>query len=236
MMANNSSGARSVIYGKTGDHVATQRVVLADGSAATLQPLAGAALDAARQGDGLLARAYRDVPALAVEQADEIARRFPKVMRRVGGYALDAFTDPAAPVDLTRLMVGSEGTLGFVTEATVRLVPLPAEKTLVTLEFDDLLDALGATPLVLAHGSSGTPSATRRSIAPSDRSSTGRPRRCCASSSTATTSTRSCRACRRSSATSPAPVCAAGSGTWSTRWRRPASGTSASRRWVSRWA
>jgi FAD/FMN-containing dehydrogenase/Fe-S oxidoreductase len=154
MMANNSSGARSVIYGKTGDHVATQRVVLADGSAATLQPLAGAALDAARQGDGLLARAYRDVPALAVEQADEIARRFPKVMRRVGGYALDAFTDPAAPVDLTRLMVGSEGTLGFVTEATVRLVPLPAEKTLVTLEFDDLLDALGATPLVLAHGPS----------------------------------------------------------------------------------
>ena len=48
-------------------------------------------------------------------------------------------------------MVGSEGTLGFVTEATVGLVPLPAVKALVTLEFDDLLEALGATPEVLRH-------------------------------------------------------------------------------------
>ncbi|MEZ5419547.1 MAG: FAD-linked oxidase C-terminal domain-containing protein [Vicinamibacterales bacterium] len=154
MMANNSSGARSVIYGKTGDHVLAQQVVLADGTAATLTALAGTALDEARQGDGLLARAYREIPALAARHADEIARRFPTVMRRVGGYALDAFTDPSAPVDLTRLMVGSEGTLGFVTEATLRLVPLPAAKALVTLEFDDLLDALAATPLVLAHGPS----------------------------------------------------------------------------------
>ncbi len=154
MMANNSSGARSVVYGKTGDHVRAQQVVLADGSMARLEPLAGAALDRARAGDALLARAYRDVPALAQAHAADIDARFPKVMRRVGGYALDAFVDPAAPVDLTRIMVGSEGTLGFITEATVGLVPLPAAKTLMTLEFDDLLDALGATPLVLTHGPS----------------------------------------------------------------------------------
>ena len=154
MMANNSSGARSVIYGKTGDHVRTQRVVCADGSTGELGPVTGAALDAARQGDSLLARAHREVPALASTHAAEIAARYPKVMRRVGGYALDCFTDPAAPVDLTKVMVGSEGTLGFVTEATVGLVPLPAAKALLTLEFDDLLDALAATPLVLAHGPS----------------------------------------------------------------------------------
>ena len=154
MMANNSSGARSVIYGKTGDHVRTQRVVFADGSTGQLGPVTGAALDAARQGDSLLARAHREVPALASTHAAEIAARYPKVMRRVGGYALDCFTDQAAPVDLTKVMVGSEGTLGFVTEATVGLVPLPAAKALLTLEFDDLLDALAATPLVLAHGPS----------------------------------------------------------------------------------
>lgn len=154
MMANNSSGARSVIYGKTGDHVRTQQVVLADGSRAELGPASGAALEAARAGDSLLARAYRDVPALGRTHAAEIEARFPKVMRRVGGYALDAFTDAATPVDLTRIMIGSEGTLGFVTEATVSLVPLPAARALVTLEFDDLLEALAATPLVLTHGPS----------------------------------------------------------------------------------
>ncbi|MBP7777682.1 MAG: FAD-binding protein [Acidobacteria bacterium] len=154
MMANNSSGARSVLYGKTGDHVRTQLVVLADGAAAEFSPLAGASLEAARAGDSILARAYRDLPALGVRHASEIDARFPKVMRRVGGYALDGFVDPAAPVDLTRVMVGSEGTLGFVTAATVGLVPLPAAKALLTLEFDNLLDALGATPLVLTHGPS----------------------------------------------------------------------------------
>ena len=154
MMANNSSGARSVVYGKTGDHVRTQEVVLADGQIARLGPLSGPALAEARGGDSLLARAYREVPALAQAHAAEIDARFPKVMRRVGGYALDAFVDPAAPVDLTRVLVGSEGTLGFVTEATLGLVPLPAAKALLTLEFDDLLEALGATPLVLTHGPS----------------------------------------------------------------------------------
>ena len=154
MMANNSSGARSVVYGKTGEHVRTQRVVFADGTTGELGPLSGDALDRARHGDGVLARAYREVPALAATHAGEIAARYPKVMRRVGGYALDFFTDAAAPVDLTKILVGSEGTLGFVTEATVSLVPLPAAKALLTLEFDDLLDALAATPIVLRHGPS----------------------------------------------------------------------------------
>ena len=91
-------------------------------------------------------------PPLAQALATEIDRRFPKILRRVGGYNLDAFVDPSAPVDLSRLIVGSEGTLAFVLEATVGLVPLPKAKALLTAEFDELLDALGATPLILRHG------------------------------------------------------------------------------------
>ncbi|MGD9905982.1 MAG: FAD-binding and (Fe-S)-binding domain-containing protein [Vicinamibacterales bacterium] len=151
MMANNSSGARSVVYGKTIDHVRTQQVVLADGTTAVLEPLTASALAETSRGDSILARATRELPALARTHAAEIDRRFPKVLRRVGGYNLDALVDAAAPVDLSRLMVGSEGTLGFVTAATVGLVPLPAVKALVTLEFTALLDALGATPQVLTH-------------------------------------------------------------------------------------
>jgi FAD/FMN-containing dehydrogenase/Fe-S oxidoreductase len=153
MMANNSSGARSVLYGKTIDHVLEQRVVLSDGTLAHFRPL-DHNQTAAVAGDGIEARAYRAIPELGRRHADEIERRFPKVLRRVGGYNLDAFVDPSRPVDLTRIMIGSEGTLGFIVDAKIKLVPLPAQKAVLTIEFDELLDALGATPAILKHGPS----------------------------------------------------------------------------------
>ncbi|MEO7135802.1 MAG: FAD-linked oxidase C-terminal domain-containing protein, partial [Vicinamibacterales bacterium] len=154
MMANNSSGARSVLYGKTLDHVIEQRVVLSDAALAHFRPLDRAQADAAKQGDSIEARAYRAIPELGATHASEIERRFPKVLRRVGGYNLDAFVDPSRPVDLTRIIVGSEGTLGFIVDAKLNLVPLPAQKSVLTIEFDHLLDALAATPIILEHGPS----------------------------------------------------------------------------------
>jgi FAD/FMN-containing dehydrogenase/Fe-S oxidoreductase len=151
MMANNSSGARSVLYGKTIDHVIEQRVVLSDGQLAHFRPLDANAYGHARTGNSIEARAYRAIPDLGQRHAAEIDRRFPKVLRRVGGYNLDAFVDPSRPVDLTRIMVGSEGTLGFIVDARIKLVSLPTQKSVMTIEFDHLLDALGATPLILTH-------------------------------------------------------------------------------------
>jgi len=112
MMANNSSGARSVLYGKTIDHVIAQEVVLSDGSVArfgalTEQELSGAA----SQGATLEAECYRTVQRIAADCADEVELRFPKVLRRVGGYNLDEFTRPGAPFNMAKLMVGSEGRL-----------------------------------------------------------------------------------------------------------------------------
>ena len=69
------------------------------------------------QGESLEAKLYQTTLRLASEHAQEIDRRYPKVVRRVGGYNLDEFTDPAKPVNLSKLMVGSEGTLGIVLEA-----------------------------------------------------------------------------------------------------------------------
>jgi len=154
MMANNSSGARSVLYGKTIGHVLEQHVVLSDGSVAHLRPLSTSELDAACAGDTLEAACYRTVRELAAARRDEIDRRFPKILRRVGGYNLDEFVDPAKPFNLAKLIVGSEGTLGLVVAAKINLVPLPAAKAVLTIEFEDLLDALAATPLVLRHGPS----------------------------------------------------------------------------------
>ena len=151
MISNNSSGARSVLYGKTIDHVLDLHVALSDGSIAHLRPLARDALEAACAADTLQGACYRMLRRLGPAHADEIDRRYPKILRRVGGYNLDRFTDPARPFNLAELIVGSEGTLGVVVEARVNLVPLPNAKAVITLEFDDLLDALGATPAILEH-------------------------------------------------------------------------------------
>jgi len=151
MMANNSSGARSVLYGKTIDHVLEQHVVLADGSLAHFRPVCATDLERVCRGASLEAAAYRVVRRLAATHADEIDRRYPKILRRVGGYNLDAFVDPSRPVDLTRLIVGSEGTLAVVLDAKIRLVPLPKAKAVLAIQFDALLEALAAAPVILGH-------------------------------------------------------------------------------------
>jgi FAD/FMN-containing dehydrogenase/Fe-S oxidoreductase len=151
MIANNSSGARSVLYGKTIDHVLDLHVVLADGQVAHFRPLDASEVASACAGDSLEAGCYRTVRQVATDYGDEITRRFPKVLRRVGGYNLDEFVHPASGFNLAKLIVGSEGTLGLIVEARIALVPMPKAKAVLAIEFDNLLDALAATPMILRH-------------------------------------------------------------------------------------
>jgi FAD/FMN-containing dehydrogenase/Fe-S oxidoreductase len=151
MMANNSSGARSVIYGKTIDHVLDQDVALSDGSIARLRALTGAELQAVRGASTLEGACYRTVLDLAARHRDEIGRRYPRVLRRVGGYNLDEFVDADRPVNLAKLMVGSEGTLGVVLSARLNLVPLPRAKAVLVIQFASLGESLAAAPLILRH-------------------------------------------------------------------------------------
>jgi len=154
MMANNSSGARSVMYGKTINHVLEQDVILADGSLAHFGPIDDA--EAERRGalPTLEGACYRVVRRTARELAAEIERRYPKVLRRVGGYNLDEFVDPSRPFNLAKMLVGSEGTLAVVASARIGLVPLPKAKSVLAIQFHDLLESLAATPFVLRHGPS----------------------------------------------------------------------------------
>src|SRR3954451_19787865 len=139
MVANNSSGARSVLYGKTIDHVLALTVALSDGSVVEFREIPRAEVP---QGDTLEAACYRAVLDLASTHTAEIDRRFPKILRRVSGYNLDEFTDSSKPVNLAKLIVGSEGTLGIILEMKVRLVPLPKAKAILVIMFRDLLEAL----------------------------------------------------------------------------------------------
>ncbi|MCB0108738.1 MAG: FAD-binding oxidoreductase, partial [Caldilineaceae bacterium] len=158
MIANNSAGTRSIIYGKTIDYVEALTVVLADGSVIEIENLDEEALAAKCAQQDLEGAAYRTVRQLGIAQRDEIEQRYPKIQRRVGGYNLDEFVPKKItaerPFNLARILVGSEGTLAMTLAAKVRLVPLPKHKVLCAIHFADLLDAMTATPIILAHAPS----------------------------------------------------------------------------------
>ncbi len=141
MIANNSCGAHSIIYGRTVDHVAELTVVLADGNIVTFGRSDVASAVAVEQG----------LAGIRDDCYDEIQRRFPKVMRSNGGYGLDRLGSKGAATDATKIICGSEGTLGVVVGAKLKLTPLPKHRSLVVLHFQSILDALGATPMVLRH-------------------------------------------------------------------------------------
>ena len=154
MIANNSAGPRSIVYGKTIDYVEELEVVLADGALATMRRLDDAALDEKCAGDNLESECYRAVRELGAAHQDEIRRRYPKILRRVGGYNLDEFLPTAGPFNLCRIMVGSEGTLGMTVTAKLRLVPLPEHRVVCCVQFADVFEAMAATPVILEHGPS----------------------------------------------------------------------------------
>ncbi|MBN1825015.1 MAG: FAD-binding protein [Candidatus Eisenbacteria bacterium] len=150
MIGNNSSGMRSLVFGKTVDHVLEARVLLADGEIVTLRKLAPeeaarAAVAGGREGElvGGLRRIVR-------ENGDAIRARFPKVMRRVAGYCLDELLDPT-DWNPAKLMAGSEGTLGVLLDAKIRLEPLPRHTALAVAHYGSLDAALRAVPAVLRH-------------------------------------------------------------------------------------
>src|SRR3954454_14260849 len=134
MIGNNSSGSESIVHGTTIDHVLELEVVLADSSRATFSADSAPASDFER---GI----YDGVRGVLRDHARAIAEDFPKHWRQSGGYRLARL----APFDLSKLIVGSEGTLAIVTGATVKLVELPKAKMFAVGHFDSLLGAIDAT-------------------------------------------------------------------------------------------
>ena len=145
MIAVNSCGAHSILYGRTCDHVLSVDLVLADGSRCTW------GRDVARPESALAQAAEQTLVAIATEEAKEIAARFPKILRSNGGYALDRLKIRDGRPNTETIICGSEGTLGIVTAATLNLIPLPACKGLLVVQFDSVLAALEAVPPILEH-------------------------------------------------------------------------------------
>ena len=128
------------MHGTTIDHVLELEVVLSDGSRATFSR--DSAPDSRRSSGGCTSACER----ILREHARAIAEDYPRHWRQSGGYRLDRMD----PFDLSKLIVGSEGTLAIVTAATVKLVELPKAKMFAVGHFDDLLAAIAATDDALA--------------------------------------------------------------------------------------
>ncbi len=148
MIGNNSAGAHSLTYGKTLDHVLELTVLLADGSEVILTDLTPAELETKSRSENIEGRIYREVQRLAAQHRNEIVARYPKIMRRVSGYNLDEFIKPQS-FNLSRILVGSEGTLGTVVEAKMRLVPKPKWTAMSVIHFDSDQAALECAAAVL---------------------------------------------------------------------------------------
>ncbi|MFQ6047818.1 MAG: FAD-binding oxidoreductase, partial [Phycisphaerae bacterium] len=150
MIANNSCGAHSGVYGTTADHVESLTLVLSDGSVVTWSAMDPASWQQRCRGDSVEAVGLRTIQQVLRDHAGLIRQRYPKLLRCNGGYGLDRLLQDDPP-DPTKLVCGSEGTLGLVVEAMLRLTPLPACRAVLVAHFHDLMESLSAVPRCLEH-------------------------------------------------------------------------------------
>jgi FAD/FMN-containing dehydrogenase/Fe-S oxidoreductase len=170
MIGNNSSGSHSIQFGMTSDHVQEIEVLLADGSFIKTENKHIASKDILLQRNGIEGGLYEFGFKIHENETLLQTGEWPQVWRKASGYNLDYlinrngikpplwdsnnsdFSYPPSKlghINLTPLFVGSEGTLGIVTSATVNLVDLPKNTILCTLEFDNIEEACDAVPNLL---------------------------------------------------------------------------------------
>ncbi len=139
MAANNSCGSRSIRYGKMRDNTVAIDALMADGTRRRF----GADWPAED-------RLIPALLALGEREADEIAARFPKVQRRVGGYNIDALVPGNRPLKLADILVGSEGTLAVSEKIEIALSPVLENKILGVCHFPSFRKAMDAAQHLVA--------------------------------------------------------------------------------------
>lgn len=162
MVGNNSCGSNSVVYRSTREHLLEVKALLSNGEEAEFKSLGIEDFHQKCEGDKLEAHIYKTVRSLLsnYENQEEIRKEFPKksIERRNTGYAVDIllesapFTAGGEQFNFCRLVAGSEGTLAFITEIKLNVVPLPpGEIGLLCVHFNSIDEALRANLIALKH-------------------------------------------------------------------------------------
>jgi FAD/FMN-containing dehydrogenase/Fe-S oxidoreductase len=170
MIATDASGQGSVLYGKTRDHVMELRAVFMDGTEWHSRPLTTEELDTAKKRGDRVGHVLRVLDRIRQDDADLIAESFPKLNRCVTGYDLVHLCDCHGRFDLSAVICGAEGTLAFVTEAKVKLTPVPRFTALLNIRYATFDAALrdAGTLMKLQAASSETVDATVLGLARQD--------------------------------------------------------------------
>lgn len=150
MIGNNSCGPHSVMAGKTVDNVERLDVITYDGVRMQVGPTSEEQLDQITRQGGRRGEIYGKLRDIRDRYAEQIRARYPQIPRRVSGYNLDQLL-PENGFHVARALVGSESTCVTILEATVRLVPSPAHRTLLVLGYPDVFAAGDDVPEVMRH-------------------------------------------------------------------------------------
>ncbi|HEY5407064.1 MAG TPA: FAD-linked oxidase C-terminal domain-containing protein [Ginsengibacter sp.] len=162
MVGNNSCGSNSIVYRSTREHLLEVDVLLGDGSETTFKALTLDEFHKKCDGNSLEASIYKTIRGLLsnYDSQVEIRKQFPKktVERRNTGYAIDVLLDSAPftagepDFNFCKLIAGSEGTLAFITEIKLNVVPLLKDETgLLCVHFNSIDEALRANLIALKY-------------------------------------------------------------------------------------
>ncbi len=162
MLGNNACGLHSLVYGSTRDHTLSVNVLLSNGEEAEFKNLDNAAFKDKCNGTGFESVLYKNIYEILSDSDNqkEIRKHYPdpSIKRRNTGYAIDLllesepFTKGGEPFNFCKLIAGSEGTLAFITEIKLNLIPLPPpEKAVVPVHLDSIKDALKGNLVALKH-------------------------------------------------------------------------------------
>ena len=151
MIGNNSCGPHSVMAGRTADNVLALDVLTYEGLQLRAGATTPAELAAIVAEGGARGAIYRQLQALAEQNAERIRVRYPAIPRRVSGYNLDELL-PERGFQVARALVGSEGTCVTILEATLQLVPSPPHKALLVLGYPDICAAADHAAQLVTEG------------------------------------------------------------------------------------
>src|SRR5215207_61310 len=155
MINTDACGQGSCLYGKTRDHVLALTTVLLDGTVWTSSPLDDRALAEVQARPDRVGAVHQLVDRIQRENAALIAERFPKLNRSLTGYDLAHIRDAQDRFDLNAILCGAEGTLGFIAEAELNVLPIPNHSALVNIRYDSFDAALrDARTLMDVHAAS----------------------------------------------------------------------------------
>lgn len=151
MVNTDASGQGSLVYGKTSDHVLALKTVLIDGNILKTHKMATFEAEHRAEQPNSIGRIYRQVLDSCRDLRPQILEKFPRLNRFLTGYDLEhVFNDDLTEFDLSRIITGSEGSLGFVVEAKLNITPIAKYKCLVNVKYDSFESALRNAPFLVA--------------------------------------------------------------------------------------